>query len=181
MVQIQKSEKKAVYRYLLQEGVIVLHKDFTTQPHKGTNVANIHVRTLLRSLKDRGFVELVFNWQYFYYFINTEGKKYLSEFLGLTEEVVPLTWKYPILHSGRTRRDSTNTSSRTVERESEESAREVLPRARGEEAEELPVARDAIEKTNNLPPKPSSPPPQLDRFIPLRSPNFKHFYPNSIY
>ncbi|XP_031472749.1 uncharacterized protein LOC116245230 [Nymphaea colorata] len=79
MVQIQKSEKKAVYRYLLQEGVIVFHKDFTTQPHKGTNVPNIHVRTLLRSLKDRGLVELVFNWQYFYYFINNEGKKFLSE------------------------------------------------------------------------------------------------------
>jgi small subunit ribosomal protein S10e len=93
MVQIQKSEKKTVYRYLLQEGVIVIHKDFTSQPHKGTNVPNIHVRTLLRSLKDRGFVELVFNWQYFYYFINNEGKKFLTEHLGLTEEVVPLTWK----------------------------------------------------------------------------------------
>ena len=115
MVQIQKSEKKAVYRYLLQEGVIVFHKDFTTQPHKGTNVPNIHVRALLRSLKDRGLVELVFNWQYFYYFINNEGKKFLSEFLGLTEEVVPLTWKYAFPHVGRTRRGSTNTSSRTEE------------------------------------------------------------------
>jgi small subunit ribosomal protein S10e len=109
MVQIQKSEKKAVYRYLLQEGVIVLHKDFTTQPHKGTNVANIHVRTLLRSLKDRGLVELVFNWQYFYYFLNNEGKKYLSEQLGLTEEVVPLTWKYAVYHVERTKRGNTNT------------------------------------------------------------------------
>jgi small subunit ribosomal protein S10e len=93
MVQIQKAEKKTVYRYLLQEGVIVIHKDFTNQPHKGTNVPNIHVRMLLRSLKDRGLVELVFSWQYFYYFINNEGKKHLSEYLGLTEEVVPLTWK----------------------------------------------------------------------------------------
>jgi small subunit ribosomal protein S10e len=93
MVQIQKAEKKAVYRYLLQEGVVVIHKDFSAQNHKGTELPNIHVRMLLRSLKDRGFVELVFNWQYFYYFINVEGKKYLSEFLGLTEEVVPLTWK----------------------------------------------------------------------------------------
>jgi hypothetical protein len=49
---------------------------------------------LLRSLKDRGFVELIFNWQYYYYFLNENGKKYLAEFLGLTEEVVPLTWKY---------------------------------------------------------------------------------------
>lgn len=93
MVQIQKSDKKNVYRYLLQEGVIVFHKDFSEQAHKGTGVANIQVRMLLRSLKDRGFVELVFNWQYFYYFLNAEGKKYISEFMGLTEDVVPLTWK----------------------------------------------------------------------------------------
>jgi small subunit ribosomal protein S10e len=93
MVQVQKAEKKAVYRYLLQEGVIVIHKDFTTQQHKGTNVPNIHARLLLRSLKDRGLVELVFSWQYYYYFINEAGKKYLSDYLNLTEEVVPLTWK----------------------------------------------------------------------------------------
>ena len=93
MVQISKADKKAVYRYLLQEGVIVFHKDFSTAAHKGTNVANIHVRMLLRSLKDRGFVELVFNWQWFYYFLNAEGMKYVSEYLGLTEDVVPMTWK----------------------------------------------------------------------------------------
>jgi len=84
MVLISKADKKTVYRYLLQEGVIVLHKDYSTQAHKGTAVPNIHVRMLLRSLKDRGFVELVFNWQFFYYFVNAEGKKYLSEYLGLT-------------------------------------------------------------------------------------------------
>lgn len=94
MVLVQKADKKTVYRYLLQEGVIVFHKDYSVDAHKGTGVSNICVRMLLRSLKDRGFVELVFNWQYFYYFVNAEGKKYLTEFLGLTEEVVPLTWKY---------------------------------------------------------------------------------------
>ena len=94
MVQISKAEKKAVYRYILQEGVLVVHKDFTAQPHKGTNIPNIHLRKIMRSLKDRGFVELVFSWQYFYYFINNEGKKFLSDYLNLTEEVVPLTWKY---------------------------------------------------------------------------------------
>jgi small subunit ribosomal protein S10e len=93
MVLVAKADKKTVYRYLLQEGVIVFHKDFSNQAHKGTGVANINVRMLLKSLKDRGFVELVFNWQFFYYFLNEEGKKYVSEYLGLTEEVVPLTWK----------------------------------------------------------------------------------------
>lgn len=93
MVQIQKQDRKRVYRYLLNEGVIVIHKDFSSEAHKATGVANIQVWMLLRSLKDRGLVELIFNWQYYYYFLNDEGKKYLSEFLGLTEEVVPLTWK----------------------------------------------------------------------------------------
>jgi hypothetical protein len=30
---------------------------------------------LLRSLKDRDFVTLVFNWQYYYYFLNQEGTR----------------------------------------------------------------------------------------------------------
>jgi hypothetical protein len=156
MVQIQKSEKKAVYRYLLQEGVIVLHKDFTTQPHKGTNVANIHVRTLLRSLKDRGLVELVFNWQYFYYFLNNEGKKYLSEQLGLTEEVVPLTWKYAFYHVERTKRGNTNTLLRIAEEKSEERDlrdKDVVMvnlKAREEVEEEELVSKESQEKSNLL-------------------------------
>ena len=93
MVQIQKADRKTVYRNLLNEGTIVIHKDFTTTPHKATGVPNIQVWMILRSLKDRGYVDLVFSWQYFYYFLNAEGKKFISEFLGLTEEVVPLTWK----------------------------------------------------------------------------------------
>ena len=158
MVQIQKSEKKAVYRYLLQEGVIVFHKDFTTQPHKGTNVANIHVRTLLRSLKDRGFVELVFNWQYFYYFLNNEGKKFLSEQLGLTEEVVPLTWKYAFYHVERTKRGNTSTSLRTMEEKSEEKevrdVKDNLLKAREEVEEEDLVVTENLETINPLNQKP---------------------------
>jgi hypothetical protein len=49
---------------------------------------------LLRSLKDRDYVTLVFNWQYFYYFLNQEGHAFLTNFLGLTDNVVPLTWMY---------------------------------------------------------------------------------------
>ncbi|MCL4122095.1 UNVERIFIED_CONTAM: hypothetical protein GTU68_055315 [Idotea baltica] len=85
MVLVQKSDKKTIYRYLLSEGVIVIHKDFTVAPHKGTNVPNIQVWMVLRSLKDRGFVDVVFSWQYYYYFLNAEGKKFIAEYLGLTE------------------------------------------------------------------------------------------------
>ena len=93
MVQIQKQDKKTVYRHILQEGVITIQKEFSSQPHKATNVSNIQVWMLMRSLKDRGMVELIFNWQWYYFFLNEEGKKHISEFLNLTEEVVPLTWK----------------------------------------------------------------------------------------
>ena len=93
MVQIQKQDKKTVYRHLLNDGVIVIEKEFSSNPHKGTNVPNIQVWMLLRSLKDRGMVDIIFNWQWFYYFLNEEGKKYLAEYLNLSEEVVPLTWK----------------------------------------------------------------------------------------
>ena len=93
MVQVQKQDRKTVYRTLLQDGVIVIQKEFSTNPHKATNVANIQVWMLMRSLKDRGMVELIFNWQWYYYFLNEEGKKYLAEYLNLSEEVVPLTWK----------------------------------------------------------------------------------------
>lgn len=111
MVQIQKQDRKRVYTYLLKEGVCVIHKDFSLEAHKATGVPNLQVWMLLRSLKDKGHVELVFNWQYYYYFLNENGKKYLAEFLGLTEEVVPLTWKYPLnLLLEKTKKDNTNFS-----------------------------------------------------------------------
>ena len=164
MVQVQKAEKKAVYRYLLQEGVIVIHKDFTTQQHKGTNVPNINARLLLRSLKDRGLVELVFSWQYFYYFINEAGKKYLSDYLNLTEEVVPLTWKFCFSYLERTKRDNTSTSLRTKAEKSEETE---IPK-RGlkvkEEAEEVDLEENVEREknSNQLRPKNQQKQPLLD-------------------
>ena len=169
MVQVQKSEKKAVYRYLLQEGVIVIHKDFTTQPHKGTNVPNSHARLLLRSLKDRGLVDLVFSWQYFYYFINEQGKKYLSDYLNLTEEVVPLTWKFYSYYLERMKKDSTSTSSKTKAEKSEEI--EILKtdlKAKEEEEEEA-LELPEREENNKLMLKLKSPykQPKLDLFVNL--------------
>jgi hypothetical protein len=147
MVQVQKSEKKAVYRYLLQEGVIVIHKDFTTQPHKGTSVPNIHVRLLLRSLKDRGLVELVFSWQYYYYFINEQGKKYLSEYLNLTEEVVPLTWKFYSYYLERTRKDNTSTLLKIKAEKSGET--EILKTDQRVKEEEAEVDPESPEREEN--------------------------------
>ena len=153
MVQIQKSEKKAVYRYLLQEGVIVIHKDFSSKPHVGTNVSNLHLRKLMRSLKDRGFADLVFSWQHFYYFITNDGKKYISEYLNLTEEVQPLTWKYHYLNVGRTKSASTNTSSTTTgaKLEGRENLEQLVARG-GEAGVPLVVETGASARRSSLRP-----------------------------
>ena len=161
MVQIQKSEKKAVYRYLLQEGVICLHKDFSNEPHKGTNVINIHLRKIMRSLKDRGLVEVVFSWQHFYYFLTNDGKKWISESLNLTEEVVPLTWKYPPLHSGKTRSASTSTSSTTTGAKLEGKESPELPELSAGAAGVLPAVRGASARRRERPSSPKPPQPDV--------------------
>ncbi len=49
---------------------------------------------LLRSLKDRDLVELVFNWQFYYYYVKNEGVTHLREYLGILEEnIAPITFK----------------------------------------------------------------------------------------
>ena len=48
---------------------------------------------VVKSLKSRGFLEEVFNWQWNYYFLNEAGVKYLVTFLGLRDDVVPATYK----------------------------------------------------------------------------------------
>ena len=46
----------------MEEGVIVLKKDFTNVEHKDTGVHNLKVWMMLRSLHSKGLVELVFSW-----------------------------------------------------------------------------------------------------------------------
>jgi len=36
----------------------------------------------MRSLKDKGLAELIFNWGYYYYYVNINGVKFLRDSLG---------------------------------------------------------------------------------------------------
>lgn len=82
MVQIKRENRRKVYEYLLNEGVIVVKKDFMLPVHAETKVKNLEVWMLLRSMKDKDLVELVFSWQYYYYYLKNEGVKYLRDKLG---------------------------------------------------------------------------------------------------
>eukprot|EP00331_Platyophrya_macrostoma_P009284 CAMPEP_0176433512 /NCGR_PEP_ID=MMETSP0127-20121128/16068_1 /TAXON_ID=938130 /ORGANISM="Platyophrya macrostoma, Strain WH" /LENGTH=167 /DNA_ID=CAMNT_0017815957 /DNA_START=80 /DNA_END=581 /DNA_ORIENTATION=+ len=93
MVLITKQNKRKVYEYLLREGVIVIKRDPGLPEHKDTGVPNLHAMMLLKSLHSKNYVELVFCWHHFYYFVKTEGIKYLRTVLGIPDEVVPLTYK----------------------------------------------------------------------------------------
>lgn len=80
MVLIYRTERKVVYEYLLENGVIVykyvllfletwcvkieellLEQDWSGT-HKDTNVHNLKVHMILKSLRSRGCVELVYCW-----------------------------------------------------------------------------------------------------------------------
>merc|ERR1712072_1235198 len=107
MVLIKRAVKSTVYKYLLQEGVIVVKKDFNKPKHEETGCKNLEVWMLLRSLKDMNHVDLVYNWQYYYYYVKTEGVAYLREALGIVEEnVAPITFKNTKkTHLGRAEND----------------------------------------------------------------------------
>lgn len=72
---------------------MINEQDFLLPAHADTGVRNLEVWMMLRSMKDKDLVELVFSWQYYYYYLKTEGVKYLRDSLGIVEEVMPATFK----------------------------------------------------------------------------------------
>ncbi|EAS06405.1 40S ribosomal protein S10, putative (macronuclear) [Tetrahymena thermophila SB210] len=93
MVHVLKATKIRIYKQLLQDGVFVLKKDFEGH-HEETGVPNLHCYILVRSLKDRGFLEEIFNWGFTYYYLNKEGCEYLKTKLGISaDNVIPKTFK----------------------------------------------------------------------------------------
>ena len=61
MVHIYKNERNQVLYTLLKAGVITLKKEFTGV-HKETDIENLKVWMITRSLHSKGYLNLVFNW-----------------------------------------------------------------------------------------------------------------------
>ncbi|KAI8899941.1 40S ribosomal protein S10-like protein [Globomyces pollinis-pini] len=89
---ISKDNRKAIYQYLFQEGVLVAKKDYNLAKHPEIDVRNLEVIKALQSLNSRGFVKTQFSWQYYYYSLTNEGIEYLRSYLHLPAEIVPRTF-----------------------------------------------------------------------------------------
>ena len=57
------------------------------------NIPNVHCFIVMKSLCSRKYVSEVFAWQWHYYTLKTEGIKFLREYLGLPNTVIPNTHK----------------------------------------------------------------------------------------
>ena len=83
MVLVSKAEKRAIFLYLLKEGVIVVRKDAYLPEHQSvTGVPNLKVMMIVKSLKSQGFLSEVFNWQWAYYAVTDKGVAFLAKALG---------------------------------------------------------------------------------------------------
>ena len=92
-VHIFKAERNTIFYKLLKEGVLCVKKIWEGV-HQDTGVDNLKVWMLARSLHSKGFLDVTFSWQHYYYVVNDEGIEYLRQKLGITaEDVKPLTRK----------------------------------------------------------------------------------------
>jgi len=83
MVLVSKAEKRAIFTYLLKEGVIVVRKDSYLPRHQNIgDVANLKVMMIVKSLVSQGYLAQVFNWQWNYYTVTSKGVTFLAKALG---------------------------------------------------------------------------------------------------
>ena len=78
MVLVSKENKRKIFEYLLAEGVLVVKKDSYLPKHQNlSDVPNLQVMMIIKSLKSRGFVQEVFCWQWAYYTVTNKGVQFL--------------------------------------------------------------------------------------------------------
>ena len=93
MVLVSRENRRALFEYLLREGVIVVKKDAYLPKHQQVDVPNLHAMMVVKSLKSRGALQEVYNWGWSYYFLTNAGVEYLIKELGLPVDcmIVPAT------------------------------------------------------------------------------------------
>jgi small subunit ribosomal protein S10e len=92
---VPKNVRRQIYQRLLQDGVMVAHKDFNAPRHCNLPVKNLYVIKLMQSLRSRELVRENFSWMWFYWYLTEEGIEYLRDYLHVPDTVVPATMKKP--------------------------------------------------------------------------------------
>ncbi|KAK9794603.1 hypothetical protein WJX73_006088 [Symbiochloris irregularis] len=91
---IPKKNRREVYKYLFQEGVLYAEKDFNLAEHPEIkSVPNLQVIKLMQSFKSKELVTERFAWRHYYWFLTDAGIDHLREYLNLPAEIVPATLK----------------------------------------------------------------------------------------
>ncbi|CAG7902622.1 unnamed protein product [Brassica rapa] len=95
MLQIMSEEnRRAISKYLFQEGVLFAKKDFNLAQHPLVEgVPNLQVIKLMQSFKSKEYVRETFAWMHYYWFLTNEGIDFLRTYLNLPSEIVPATLK----------------------------------------------------------------------------------------
>ncbi|CAN7136443.1 unnamed protein product [Brassica rapa subsp. narinosa] len=95
LFQIMSEEnRRAISKYLFQEGVLFAKKDFNLPQHPLIEgVPNLQVIKLMQSFKSKEYVRETFAWMHYYWFLTNEGIDFLRTYLNLPSEIVPATLK----------------------------------------------------------------------------------------
>jgi len=73
---------------------MVAKKDFfAPKHHLLSQIKNLELIQMMKSLKSRSYVKETFSWGWYYWTLTEEGIVYLRNYLHLPEEVVPNTMK----------------------------------------------------------------------------------------
>ncbi|KAI6178131.1 S10-plectin domain-containing protein [Aphelenchoides besseyi] len=90
------ADRRKIYEKLFEDGVAIAKKDYTLKSHPEIEgVKNLYVIKALKSLASRGYVKEQFSWRHYYFYLTDEGIVYLRDYLGLADDVIPLTLKPP--------------------------------------------------------------------------------------
>lgn len=88
---ITKRNIHAVYKYFLENGVLVVKKNLFDNKHSELDVPNYEIRKIMKKLRSKECATEIFSWQHSYYTITDEGIKYLRAVLLISENTFPET------------------------------------------------------------------------------------------
>ncbi|KAI3712540.1 hypothetical protein L1987_71098 [Smallanthus sonchifolius] len=98
---IPDKNRKAISKYLFQEGVCFAKKGYNLAKHPEIDVPNLQVIKLMQSFKSKEYVKETFAWMHYYWYLTNDGIEFLRTYLNLPSDIVPATLKKSAKPLGR--------------------------------------------------------------------------------